>query len=287
MIPVILVLPAAAAPRIERYPEQFGPFVLGPNPGQKITVTAVYQRLVDAKEFWRATTLEYWSIQNESHAILARGYESTKTQPPGEYVEARGFSAHLLEGGGRPMLLVVFGVVPSAPTSGVSYKVYGFDKNGAFREALSLHPYGEGVMNPIDSISGKIALADDRYLDVSEWMGAFAMRIRYEYDEATHRFVPRNSCAPPMNAIFDREAARTAVERGVDSRVELYEGPRASGPKKVVRLTERSRVRLIEACSPRFGASRVPDVWLKVDIDGTVGWAAESEFPKIGLGISG
>jgi len=95
-----------AAQRVERYPQQFGPFALGPAPSQRVIVTGVYQRLLDAREFWRATTLEYWSIQNESRAILARGRESTKTQPPGEYVEARGLSAYLLEGHSRPMLLL-------------------------------------------------------------------------------------------------------------------------------------------------------------------------------------
>ncbi len=274
----------AAAQRIERFPEQFGPFVLGTSPGQKVTVVGVFQRLLDAKEYWRSTTLEYWSIQNESRLILARGRESTKIQPPGEYVEATGLSAHFLEGRGRPMVLLVFGVVPSPPTSGVTYRVYGFDKHGVFRDALTLQPYGDGVMNPIDSTTGRIALSEGRYLDVSEWLGAFALRIRYEYDEATHRFVPRNSCGPPLNALFDKEVARTAVDRGLDPRVELYDAPRASGSRKVVRLTERSHIRLIEACTPKSGPRPPSDVWLKVEVDGTIGWANDSEFPKLGLG---
>jgi hypothetical protein len=274
----------AAAQRIERFHEQFGPFVLGDGPGQRITVTAVYQRLLDAKEFWRSTTLEFWSIQSESLGILERGRESTRIQAPGEYVEAKGLSAHLLEGRGRPMVLLVFGMVPSPPNSGVTYRVYGFDREGEFREALDLAPYGEGVMNPIDPATRRIALAEGRFLDVSEWMGAFAMRIRYEYDEAAHRFVPRNSCAPPMNAQFDSGAARTILERGLDSRVELYEGPKAVGPRKVVKLGERSRVRLIQACSSRVGSSRASTVWLKVSVDGTVWWAPETEFAKLGLG---
>jgi hypothetical protein len=274
----------AAAQRIERFPEQFGPFALGPNPGQKVTVVGVFQRLLDAKEYWRSTTLEYWSIQNESRAILTRGRESTKTQPPGEYVEARGLSAHLLEGHGRPMVLLVFGVVPSPPTSGVTYRVFGFDRAGVFREALRLQPYGDGVMNTIDSATGKIALTEGRYLDVSEWLGAFGLRIRYEYDEATHRFLPRNSCGPPLNPLLDREAARNVVDRGLDPRVELHDAPKASGPRKVLRLTERSQIRLIEACIPKSSPHPATDVWLKVEIDGMIGWAHDSEFPKLGLG---
>src|SRR5439155_10862725 len=150
----VLAATGVAAQRSERYPQQFGPFGLGPAPGQRVTVTGVYQRLLDAREFWRAPTLEYWSIQSESRAILARGRESTKTQPPGEFVEARGLSAYLLEGQGRPMLLLVFGIVPSPPGSGVTYRIFGFDQDGAFREALTLEPRGDGVMNPIDSRNG-------------------------------------------------------------------------------------------------------------------------------------
>lgn len=288
LLVLLLCLPlAASAQRIERYPEQFGPFTLGKEPGQRITVTAVYRRLLDAKEYWRATTLEYWSIQNESLAILARGRESTRVEPPGEFVEAKGLSAYLLEGQGRPMLLLVFGVVPSAPTTGVSYQVWGFDRSGEFRQALALQPYGDGVMNPIDSRSGKIALAEGRYLDVSEWLGAFAMRIRYEYEEAAHRFVPRNTCAPPLNARFDREAVRQAIEHGADPRVEIYESPKPGAAKHVVRLGEKSRVKLVEACTGRFGPGKTPDLWLKIDIDGSAGWVGESEFARIGLGVDG
>ncbi len=286
-IAVALAAAPAAAQRIERYPEQFGPFTLGREPGQRVTVVGVFQRLLDAKEYWRATTLEYWSIQNETRAILARGRESTKTQPPGEFVEAKGLSAYLLEGRGRLMLLLVFGVVPSAPTSGVSYRIYGFDRHGEFREALSLQPYGDGVMNPIDARSGKIALAEGRYLDVSEWLGSFALRIRYEYDEATHRFTPRNGCAPPMNALFDKDGVRAAIERGGDSRLEMYESPKTGAAKRTIRLTEKSRVKLIEACTARFGPSKAPDLWLKVDIDRTTGWVVEAEFGKLGLGAPG
>jgi len=274
----------AAAQRIERHPEQFGPFALGPGPGQRITVTGVYQRLLDAQEFWRATTLEYWSIQNEFRAILARGRESTKTQSPGEYVEAKGLSAYLLAGRGRPMVLLVFGTVPSPPGSGVVYRVYGFDKDGAFREALSLEPHGDGVMNPIDSGKGTIALTDGRYLDVSERVGAFAIRVRYEYDEGVHQFTPRNTCSPPLNPRFDREAMRAAVERAGGGRVELYDSPGAGSAHRPIRLGEKSRVTLLEGCSARFGPSKAPDVWLKVEVDGKTGWVSEAEFPKLGLG---
>jgi hypothetical protein len=284
LVVVLLIAAPAQAQRVERYPEQFGPFTLGKEPGQRVTVTAVYQRLLDAKEYWRATTLEYWSIQNETRTILARGRESTRTQPPGEFVEAKGLSAYLLEGRGRPMLLLVFGVVPSTPTSGVTYEIWGVDRSGAFRQALVLQPYGEGVMNPIGSQSGKIALAEGRYLDVSEWLGSFAMRIRYEYDEASHRFTPRNSCSPPLNPLFDREGLRQALERGGDPRVEMHETPKPGAQRRVARLTEKSRVKLIEACTGRFGPGKVHDLWLKVIVDGNAGWVVESEFHKLGLG---
>ncbi len=290
VVPLLVLLVGVSpawAQRMERFPEQFGPFSLGAEPGQRVTVTSIYVRLVDAREYWRATTLEHWSIQNETHAILARGHGSTRTQPPGEFVEAKGVSAYLLEGRGRPMLLLVFGVVPSPPTSGVAYRVYGFDRNGVFREALTLEPYGDGVMNPIDSTNGRIALAEERYLDVSEWLGSFAIRIRYEYDEAAHRFTPRNRCGPPLRPLLDRALIRAATERGGDPRVELHESPRAGASRQTIRLGEKSQVKLIEACTARFGPTRIPDLWLKVDIDGAVGWLVESEFPKIGLGTGG
>lgn len=283
---LLLAASAAAAQRIERYPEQFGPFALGREPGQRLTVIGVYQRLLEAKEYWRASTLEYWSIQNETRAILARGRESTKTQPPGEFVEARGMSAYLLEGRGRPMLLLVFGVVPSPPTSGVLYRVFGFDRNGVFREALSLQPYGDGVMNPIDPRGAKIALGEGRYLDVSEWLGPFAVRVRYEYDETRHRFTPRNSCGPPLGPRIDREAMRMAIERG-DPRLEIYDGPGTGSARRTIRIGERSSVKLLEACTARFGPTRVQDLWLKIEVDGTTGWVAESDFPKLGLGGDG
>jgi hypothetical protein len=283
-----LAVALAAAPtraqRIERYPEQFGPFALGPTPGERVTVTGVYQRLMDAHEFWRATTLEYWAIQNESHAILARGQESTKTQPPGEYVEAKGLSAYLLQGRGRPMVLLVFGVVPSPPGRGVVYRIYGFDKEGAFREALTLEPHGDGVMNPIDARTGTIALADGLFLDVSVWVGAFAIRVRYAYDEAGHRFTVRSTCSPPLSPRLDREAMRAAIEQHGQLRVELFEGAGGRGGHHSVPLTEKSRVTLLEGCAPNLGAAGPPDVWLKVEVDGKNGWVSESEFPKLGLG---
>jgi hypothetical protein len=279
-----LAMAAAAAPRVERYPEQFGPFALGPTPGERVTVTGVYQRLVDAHEFWRATTLEYWAIQDESHAILARGQESTKTQPPGEYVEAKGLSAYLLLGRGRPMVLLVFGVVPSPPGRGVVYRIFGFDTDGTFREALTLEPHGDGVMNPIDSRTGTIALADGLYLDVSVWVGAFAIRVRYAYDEAGHRFTLRSTCSPPLNPRLDREVMRAAIEQQGQLRVDLFDDPGGRGGRRPLPLTEKSRVTLLEGCAPHLGAAGPPDVWLKVEVDGHTGWVSESEFPKIGLG---
>lgn len=283
----LLAAVPAGAQRVERYPEQFGPFALGAEPGHRLTVTGVYQRLLDAKEYWRSTTLEYWSIQSDSRAILARGREPTKTQPPGEFVEAWGLSAYLLEGGGRPMLLLVFGVVPSPPTSGLLYRVFGFDRHGVFREALTLRPYGDGVMNPIESARGTVRLAEGRYLDVSEWLGSFALRIRYEYDEAAQRFLPRNTCGSPLKAAFDREAMRAALERGGDPRVALYDSPRAGASHRLVKLDEKSQVRLLQACTARFTPSRLPDVWLKVDIDSATGWASEDDFAKLGLAGDG
>ena len=283
----VLAATGVAAQRIERYPQQFGPFGLGPAPGQRVTVTGVYQRLLDAREFWRATTLEYWSIQNESRAILARGRESTKTQPPGEFVEARGLSAYLLEGQGRPMLLLVFGIVPSPPGSGVTYRIFGFDKDGAFREALTLEPRGDGVMNPIDSRNGTIALTDGRYLDVSEWMGAFAIRVRYVYDEATHRFAVQTACSPPINPRVDREVMRAALARPDAARIEVYDRPAAPATRRAIGLSEKSRVTLLEGCSARFGPTKSPEVWLKVEVDGTTGWVSEADFPKLGLDEGG
>jgi hypothetical protein len=283
----VLAAAGAAAQRIERYPQQFGPFTLGPAPGQRVTVTGVYQRLLDAREFWRATTLEYWSIQNESRAILARGRESTKTQPPGEYVEARGLTAYLLEGHSRPMLLLVFGLLPSPPGSGVVYRVYGFDKDGAFREALTLEPRGDGVLNPIDSRRGTIALTDGRYLDVSEWMGAFALRVRYAYDDATHRFLVHTACSPPINPRVDREVMRAALGRADAARLEMYDGPTATAAHRSVGLSEKSRVTLLEGCSARFGPAKSPDVWVKVEVDGATGWVSEADFPKLGLDEGG
>jgi len=276
-----------AAQRSERYPQQFGPFALGPAPGQRVTVTGVYQRLLDAREFWRATTLEYWSIQNEFRAILARGRESTKTQPPGEYVEARGLSAYLLEGHPRPMLLLVFGIVPSPPGSGVVYRIYGFDKDGAFREALTLEPHGDGVLNPIDSLRGTIALTDGRYLDVSEWVGAFAIRVRYAYDDATHRFAVLTACSPPINPRVDREVMRAALARADAAHIEMYDSPAATAVRRSIALGEKSRVTMLEGCSGRFGPAKSPEVWLKVEVDGTTGWVSEADFPKLGLDEGG
>jgi hypothetical protein len=43
-------------------------------------------------------------------------------------------------------------------------------------------------------------------------------------------------------------------------------------------------VKLIEACTGRFGPGKVHDLWLKVIVDGNAGWVVESEFHKLGLG---
>lgn len=91
-------------------------------------------------------------------------------------------SARELRGKTRRFLLLTLNYVPSAPSSGTDFLIYGFDRRGRFRHfgpALG-HP-GTEIKNRVDASGTVVLLREGKYLDMSEWTGSFVLILPWEF----------------------------------------------------------------------------------------------------------
>lgn len=264
--------------------ERLGPFELGPGPERRLTVVAAYRTATNAPP-GDDKTLASWRIQDAAAAVL---FERTIDHSQQDNESVAITRATVLHGPSRRFLLVELGYLPSAPSAGAVYHVFGFDRRGRLREMAKLAQYGKGVLNAPDA-AGRLALAEGRYLDLGVWTSWFAMTFRYAYDEGREAFVPHNRCAPVREAVFSRELREELAARR-DNVVALYARPEDPSPRERVVVTPAHRIEPLEACvpaPPAEGDVAADTVVLRVRIDGKEGWVRAADFHRLGIQQAG
>lgn len=261
--------------------ERLGPFPLGVDPEHRVRVVATYREIVGEQRPDFAKTLESWTVEDERGALLFR--EST---PAGDAGWSVWLSAALVTGP-RPFLLIRLEALPSAPSEGTTYLVFGFDRRDRFRRMGKFVKRGAGLRNPSDG-TGRIALVNGRYLELGVWLHYFGLTFRYAYDETQQEFVLQNRCGPAEDVSVDRQPAEHA---GPARRtITLFARPEKGTRLKQITLVYPVALTVSEACvevPPESTGAPPRGQWLRVKINGDEGWVSEPEFDRLGLVGSG
>jgi hypothetical protein len=278
----LLAGPAAwAAPPAElaREVRTEGPFALGPGPERTLTVRGITERIPEAPPgAWGKTLTRYEVADGRGRRLYLENLPVTLDAAGGFDQEVE-MDAALVRGGSRRFLLIRQHVSPSAPNSGTSYHLFGFDARGRFKRfGGSIGQTGEGLRNPIDPVSRTLELIEGKYLEFGEWTGTFSLILRRQFLEREERFELAGFCGPVQ------VEPRTPEEGAIP----LYAMPGPRAARETVRVRPDSRIDFLEGClgyGVRESDRYVP--WLRIRIDGKSGWVPPEEVSKLGLPEAG
>ena len=287
-----LCIAAAAAVETVRTVEALGPFAVGAPGSEPLRVFASYREIPDAAPQAFARALESWRVEGPGGATLLEESRAVALRPDGsEFEEESSLWAGRLVGGPRPLLLVEIGFLPSAPGSGVTWRVFDLEAGSRLVEVARFEQQGGGVRNERRP-DGDVPLNSGRSLDVDWHFGYFSLVFRYELDEATRRFTARHRCATPLHARREPEAAVERAARG-GGPVVLRERPDAASAGRTVDPLSAASVELLEACLDRPPAPDEPldadgrSTWVRVRVDAAEGWLPAAELDRLGFVASG
>lgn len=284
-----LLLTAAAHAPLTASTSTLGAVALGDDPERRVEIRATYEEVTGpVRDGWRRT-LTRLAFHHPSGRLLAQEtFESRYAAGQGFEAEWSAGPAEEVRGRDRRFLLLALGSAPSAPESGTTLVVYGFDRQGRFRRlGAPLAEAGVAVTNARDPRSKAIVLRDGVYLDIAGWTGAFRLVVPWRYHEAHEAFEPTSLCG----------------------RVEVEPRAPAPGPVTLHRTTgtvandlrwlqpgKTVAVRPVSIIAFKEGCRRPPDppggevtTWIRVTIDGDEGWvqAPGPDAERLGLPTAG
>ena len=266
--------------------ETYGPFALGPAPGQRLTVIANYAPA--AKPFDDELTVTTWSIRDATGTTLFHQVIDPEKHPEQFATVTIISSAGVLVGSHRRFLLIDTAEEPSAPPGGSGYLVFGFERAGKLKQVARLTTDGPGLMKK-PGPTGEVPLNDGRYFDVAEWTSWFYTTSRYEYDDATEAFVTKNRCSSARDATFSPEMLQERIAER-DNVITLRRSMDTTSPAERITVTPASKVQLLQACwvaASRSSNDQTKTYFLNIRIDGKNGWIAEDDFRRLGLQQAG
>lgn len=290
VLAVLLVLllsdPAAAVAQIKVSTEKHGPVALGDSPDRAVVIEATYDEATDApKESWRRT-LTRLRFRTRGGRFLYQETLWTRLFAGEGFDGANHLeSVHELRGKDGRFLLLTFDAVPSAPSTGSTLAVYGFDRQGRFTPFRpDIGHRAVGVMNPVDPSGRVFHLREGRYLDVNEYTGSFDLILPWVINEETRSVSIVSACGrvevrpetPPEGTVMlHRQAVPTPPGKAREST--------HLNPFKEVKVTPASKIKFLEGCRRKSDNPLGYDWWIRVVIDGEEGWVSHWDTPKIGL----
>jgi hypothetical protein len=285
----LLLAAAGAHAQLAASTTTLGTVTLGDDPDRRVEIRATYEEVTGpVRDGWRRT-LTRLAFHGPSGRLLAQEtFESRFAAGQGFATEWSAGPADEVRGRDRRFLLVALGSAPSAPESGTTLVVYGFDRHGRFRRlGAPLAEAGVAVTNARDPRSNAIVLREGVYLDVAGWTGAFRLIVPWRYHEAHEAFEPASLCG--------RVEAEPRVPGPGSVTLHRTTGTVANDlrwmrPGKTVAVGPVSKLAFQEGCR------RPPDTpggevttWIRVTIDGEEGWvqAPGPDAERLGLPTAG
>jgi hypothetical protein len=306
LIPLLLALAGTAhagdAP-LEDVEQRLGPFRIG---GQDFAVVLHSKRLsrshADGPEEQALSALE---IQDSSGVTLYREMVSY-TFEAGAFSDSCMASAQLLKGGFTTGLLIGVGCLPSAPTGGDVWELFGMVNGRLRRFGKPFTTDGDFlglVPNPPQKRGGATLFPPD-VMHFRVWTGNVRVTVPVRVDWMQGRLMPGSRC-------FE-QSEHGLRESGCDLPVEAERAPNDQNltfvrlfaeanegigvPRHVV-VRKDSKVEILAARIKfswddhrdviHFGVDD-QDPWLKVRIDGQEGWIhTQEDFDAIGLPQAG
>jgi len=303
---------AAAAPAIEEFRRQEGPFDLG---GQRFTVVsrmkrlAVKGRAADPDFGETLTTMEIKDPGGRVHFQQTFPYEVSGDR----FIQTTVASARMLRGRQGRGLLITYGVLPSTPLGGESWQVFGLF---AGPPSAPLHgrlvPFSKPIFAEGQLITGK---PGEKAVETSQepglqgdvlhfrvWAGNFFVIVPLRILWFRNTIGPAWQCVkmtprgPKPICGLSVEAERHPTEEDmtfVRLRPEADEG---MGVAKHVVVKRDSKIEFLGAetevvwkeNADGVGLGVSDDVWLKIRIDGREGWIhTQEDFQAIGLPQTG
>jgi hypothetical protein len=274
----LLLLSGSVAGQLSEKVEKSPPVALGDGPGKPVTVEATYEEAPESpKAVWRRTLVRL-RFKDGAGRLLSQETFDTR------YERERGFGEEIsadapleLRGPRQRFMLLGLGFQPSAPSSGGSFVVYGFDRRGQFRRlGAPIEGSGEVIRNP--RTAGVISLREGKYLDVSQWTGNFTLILPYEFQSEREEFEVAKACGK----------VEVDPQPPPDGTVVLRASRGSPAPSKSVPVTAASKIEFLDGCrGPRPDRPDEYTAWLHVRVDGEEGWVPTEEAARLGLPDAG
>lgn len=289
-------LPVHENLQVTRAERRLGPFEIG---GESYTVIIGLQRIVGAPEGFEETVDMCSIVDGRGKEHYRKSFDVAAGQEMFE--ETVGLGAYALESGGRKIfrsdrgqleesvvdegktvgLLLSYGFLPSAPSSGSSCQVFTPEGGLLLPRFPPLTVYGNVYDLPNGSRSGAKRLFEGDTMKFGVWTGWFEVTVPVEVLEGL-RVVPLH-----RQLTFGLDAFPVVVDRAPrdeETFVRLFRSPDDSTPGHVI-VKRDSNVEFLWAYTrvtfdsglDETGISVDEMPWLKVRIDGEEGFVREAE----------
>ena len=290
----------AASPLLEDVETRGEPFQIR---GQTYTVLSHFKR-IKAKTDGDNEAITLLEVRDASDAVA---YHETFSYSfdKGEFDEFCFASAKVLSGSMGNWLLISSECLPDAPLSGGPWQILGV-YNG------KLVPWGKPITTQgkwLRFVPGKVSKVGTAtsfgidMIEIKVWTGNFFVTFPVGIDFTEPKLVPGVRCLSQTG----RGLAETGCEVPMEATrspntdnetfVRLFPEPNESdGTAAHVVIRQDSKVEFVSArvrfvfndSDGSIGLSVAPDFWLKVRIDGKIGWIhTQEDFDAIGLPFSG
>jgi len=289
----------ANSAQLEDVEHRYGPYLIGKKE-YTVVISAKHTKDKSGPDSEAAVSLE---IRDASGAVVHRQTFEYSFDRNG-FTESCNASADILSGSMGKWLLVTSDCEPSAPESGGPWEIFG-DFNGNLRQyGGDIYTQGE-MLRFIPGAVTKVGAATSYGFDsilFKVWAGNFHVTLPVKIDFAQPKLEPGIRCLGQTGRGLGEIGCEVPVEAmrspaADDTFVRLFEGPQQEGalPAHVV-VHPASKVEFLSAnvritfdeTNGSINLGVADDQWLKVRIDGKVGWIhTQEDFAAIGLPEAG
>lgn len=289
-----------ASPVLEDVESHSGPFQIS---GQDYTVWTHAKR-IKGKTGGDNETLNSLEIRDASGGVAYRKafpYEIVN----GEFSETCSASTDIFSGSMTKWLLITEGCLPSAPMSGGPWQVFGVFAGKLAPWGKPIYTEGELVRFVPGTVS-KSGTATSFGVDTIEfkvWAGNFFVTVPVRIDLTEKKLEPGMRCYNQTGHGFAESGCEVPVEAtrypvsDDETFVRLFSEPTENSaiPTHAV-IRNGSKVEFLAASAlvvfddsgDAIGLRVAEDVWLKVRIDGRIGWIhTQEDFAAVGLPQAG
>lgn len=288
---------------LEDAERRLGPFRIG---GQDFTVVLHLKRLARVRpDPLEEPALSSLAIQDASGAIVHQEMFSNALEA-GAFSESCMASAQLLKGGFTAGLLIGVACLPSAPSSGEVWELFGLlnGKLSRFGKPFTTDGAFLGLIPNPPQKRGRATLFLPDVMHFRVWTGNFHVTVPVRVDWMQGRLMPGQRCFEQTGNGLRESGCEVPVdvERVTSDQdltfVRLFaEATTGMGVPRHVVVRKDSRVEILGAKIKMswdathevifFGVDD-PDPWLRVRIDGQEGWIhTQEDFDAVGVPQAG